>query len=307
MLSGIAAQLFPIMPMLSAASAAVLPAHLPSGRLSRDASWAAALREAWASDPEIAALPQRGAELGAFTELAYEHRGVRLHGLLLQPPPFTGSQRLPGVLLAHTGSGPRDLYLLWRASALAARGYMPLVVDLFGDAEGAAWDAPFARARMDELRADRSLLGGRMDAALRALRADARVDPSRCAAMGWCLGGKAVLDLARRGADLRAAVSFHGVLDALPAELLAPRVRARLLICDGALDPLQSAHARAELLAQLAEAGADFEMTTYARAYHGFTCPAQRLNALEGFDYEPGAAARAWEAARTFLLEALGC
>lgn len=297
-------------------SAAVLPGRLPSGRLSRDPAWASILREAWEADPEISALPGCGAELGEFTELEYEHRRVRLCGLLLAREPGVAPrsqpsadadqrQRQPGVLLAHTGAGPRDLYLLWRASSLAARGYVALVVDLFGDHDGSAWEAPFSRARMDELRSDRSLLGGRMDAALRALRADPRVDSERCAAVGWCLGGRAALDLARGGADLRAAVSFHGVLDAVPAELLAPAVSARLLICDGELDPLQTDEARAAMRAQLRGVGADFELLSFSRACHGFTCPAQRLSTADGFGYEPRAAARSWEAARTFLHESL--
>ncbi|KAG8460804.1 hypothetical protein KFE25_010859 [Diacronema lutheri] len=288
---------------VAALTLGVLPT-LPAGRLARDARWGAAVRAAWAADPEIRALPRRGAEL-AVTELPYEHAGVRLHGLLVCHDAGAAPRRAPGVILAHTGAGPRDLFLLWRASALAARGHVVLVADLFGDEDGAAWDAPFSRARMDELRADRALLGDRLGAALSMLRADERVDGARCAALGWCLGGRAALDLARRGADLRAAVSFHGVLDALPDELLAPHVRARVLVCDGDLDPLQSDGGRAAMREQLRRAGADFEVVTYGRAAHGFTCPAQRLNDADGFDFEPMAAARAWEGARTFLRDAL--
>ncbi len=39
-----------------------------------------------------------------------------------------------------------------------------------------------------------------------------RVDPGRIAAVGYCYGGTAVLELARGGADLKAVVGFHSGL-----------------------------------------------------------------------------------------------
>jgi dienelactone hydrolase len=114
-----------------------------------------------------------------------------------------------------------------------------------------------------------------------------------------------VLDLARGGADVRAVVSMHGVLDALPAELVAPSIRARVLICDGARDPLNTAAARADCASQLRDAGADCEVVSFANAAHGFTCPAQALNLADGFDYDPDADARSWALARDFLARAL--
>ena len=113
-----------------------------------------------------------------------------------------------------------------------------------------------------------------------------------------------MLDLARAGDDLLAAVSFHGVLDALPAHLVAKHIPARMLICDGDLDPFNDDTRRHEMVQQLRAACADFELVSYSRAKHGFTCPAQRLNQAEGFAYDASAAARSWEAARTFLTEA---
>ncbi len=59
---------------------------------------------------------------------------------------------------------------------------------------------------------DRALLQRRMACALEALRRQPEVDAARVAAMGFCFGGLCVLDLARSGADLRGAVSFHGLL-----------------------------------------------------------------------------------------------
>jgi len=56
------------------------------------------------------------------------------------------------------------------------------------------------------------LLRTRALAALKVLGTDPRVDPKRLAAIGFCLGGTTVLELACSGADLAGVVSFHGGL-----------------------------------------------------------------------------------------------
>ncbi|WP_456733725.1 dienelactone hydrolase family protein [Bradyrhizobium sp. USDA 3364] len=43
-------------------------------------------------------------------------------------------------------------------------------------------------------------------------RGQPEVDATGCAATGCCFGGTVALELARDGADLKAVVSFHGVL-----------------------------------------------------------------------------------------------
>src|SRR3546814_6555158 len=63
------------------------------------------------------------------------------------------------------------------------------------------------------------------------------VDAERTAAIGFCFGGKCVLDLARTGADLRGVVSFHGVYDAPPFPNVAP-IKPKILVCHGWEDPI---------------------------------------------------------------------
>ena len=59
----------------------------------------------------------------------------------------------------------------------------------------------------------------------------------RLAAIGFCFGGSVVLELAREGADLKAVVSFHGVLATkMPAQ--PGQVKASVLVCTGVEDPL---------------------------------------------------------------------
>ena len=76
----------------------------------------------------------------------------------------------------------------------------------------------------------------RLVAALNCFCARASVDASRTAAIGFCFGGLAALELARSGVALRAAMSFHGgLVTRAPAE--TNTVRASILVCTGAADP----------------------------------------------------------------------
>ena len=73
------------------------------------------------------------------------------------------------------------------------------------------WSAGFAPSR--------TKLRARGRAALDVLAALPQVDAGRLAAIGFCFGGSVVLELAREGADLKAVVSFHGVLTTkMPAQ-----------------------------------------------------------------------------------------
>src|SRR5690606_19741250 len=87
------------------------------------------------------------------------------------------------------------------------------------------------------VRGDAGVMRGRAAAALGALREQPETDPERLGAIGYCFGGTVVLELARSGADLDAAVSFHGGLGTQrPAE--KGEVKARVVVFNGAEDPM---------------------------------------------------------------------
>ena len=97
------------------------------------------------------------------------------------------------------------------------------------------------------------------------------------------MGGQAVLELAREGAPLFAAVSFHGLLDTdLPAQPDA--VRARILVCHGDADPMVP---RTQVLAfwkEMDHARANWHFHAYAGVRHGFTNPAPTQNPATAYD-----------------------
>jgi dienelactone hydrolase len=93
-----------------------------------------------------------------------------------------------------------------------------------------------ASAEVGKLYKDRSLFRSRAGLGWKWFRAQPEVDPKRVAAVGYCYGGTAVLELARSGADMLGIVTFHGGLSsASPQD--ARNIKAKLLILHGADDP----------------------------------------------------------------------
>lgn len=155
------------------------------------------------------------------------------------------------------------------------------------------------------LRADPERLRARGQAALSTLAGLQQVDASRLAAIGFCFGGSVALELARAGADLKAVVSFHGVLATkLPAE--AGRVRASVLVLTGAEDPLAPPDQVAAFEAEMRAADvADWQVVSYGNTLHGFTNPAADGSMMRTALYHARSDRRSWTAMRAFLDETL--
>ena len=190
-----------------------------------------------------------------------------------------GDQALSGLLFRAAGA-PRALVAafptIWnvtpavetKAKALADQGFTVLIADFYGAAPDGLEQA---NRWADALRADPAIYRQRLRAALDALRSEGPGLPML--AIGFCMGGQAVLEMARDGADLRAAVSFHGLLDTRrPAKPGA--IKPRVLVCHGDADPLVP---RSQVMAfweEMDASQADWHFHAYGRVKHGFTNPA---------------------------------
>ena len=141
-------------------------------------------------------------------DVSYRDQAATLRGFLAYEEMAPG--RRPGVLVIHEGLGLNE-HAMQRARRLADLGYVALAADMFGDRRQAR-DLQEARELMGELRDDPAKLRARARAALATLASLRQVDAERLAAVGFCFGGSAALELARDGADLRAVVSLHGGL-----------------------------------------------------------------------------------------------
>jgi dienelactone hydrolase len=209
----------------------------------------------------------------------------------------------PGVLVFHEGLGLNE-FAIERARRLAELGYVALAADMFGERRQGKNLQEIATL-VGGLRAEPEKLRARGRAALVTLAALPQVDADRCAAIGFCFGGSVVLELARAGADLKAVVSFHGVLATkLPAQ--SGQVNASVLICTGAEDPLAPPDQVAAFEDEMrAAAVADWQVISYGNTLHGFTNPAADGSMMRTAMYNEQADRRSWASMQSLFDEVL--
>ncbi len=201
-------------------------------------------------------------------EVQYTADSVTLKGYLIYDSNFKGKR--PGVLVVHEWWGHND-YARKRARLLAELGYTALAVDMYGDGKQAAHpdDAgKFAGEVMQNMAAATS----RFLAGMTLLKQHESVDTSKIGAIGYCFGGGIVLNMARLGIDLKGVVSFHGSL-AAAATVKKGGVKAKVLVCHGAVDKFISQEDVTNFKKELQDANVDFSFKSYKGAMHSFTNP----------------------------------
>ena len=185
-------------------------------------------------------------------------------------------------------------YAKRRARDLAALGYSALAVDMYGDGRNTQHPDD-AKAFMNAALADPAIPKARFQAGLDLLKAQPQTDPARLAAIGYCFGGKVVLDMARQGLPLAAVVSFHGAL--VTATPTTPgSVKAKVLVEHGAADSFITAEQIAAFKAEMDQAGADYRFVELPGAKHGFSNPDADAHKGHGLDlgYQKEADERSW-------------
>lgn len=229
--------------------------------------------------------------------IRYGGDGVALTGYLADG---SGGRRAPGVLVAHEGGG-LGRHTKERARRLAELGYVAFALDYYGEE-----DPPLDRAMAlgKALRGDRPLFRSRLQAGLDVLTAQSNADPARLVGIGYCMGGAAVIELARMGAPFVAVVGFHsGFVPGTAEENKA--IRGKLLLCHGAEDPIVTPVQRDAFLAEAAAAGIDWQLHLYGGVGHSFTNPDIDALGLPGFAYDEAADRRSWAAMLNLFEEVL--
>lgn len=184
-----------------------------------------------------------------------------------------------------------------RCVMLAKLGYVALAADLHGD--GRVLEGDEMHAAVQAFLAQPERLGWRAAAAVQALAAETGVDETRIAAIGYCFGGTAVLELARGGSGVAAVASFHGLLTTRrPA---TRGIRPRIAVFTGAMDPLVPASDVAAFHAEMAAAEADWQLTVYGRAWHSFTNVGVQGSSDPRMRYDPLADRQSWNSGLEFL------
>ncbi len=230
----------------------------------------------------------------------YESGGHTFEGMLAWDATAAGLR--PGVLVAHTIAG-RSAHEEGRAKRLAEMGYVGFAMDVYGKGTQST-DLDRNRAMMDALRDDRPELQRRLLAGLACLRQQPEVDGASTAAIGFCVGGLSVLDIARTGADVAGVVSLHGIV-VPPGNTVDNRVNAKVLALHGWEDPLATPEEVVGLAAELTSMGADWQIHAYGNTTHAFTNPAAD-DWDGGKKYDADADRRSWAATENFLSELFG-
>lgn len=219
----------------------------------------------------------------------YDFDGETFESYFVSP-----SAGAPLVILIHDWDGVTD-YEIKRADMLFEAGYAVMAVDIYG-----AGIRPVAiedrRHHTGELYRDRQRIRNLINAGIQyAKTLGAATD--NAVMIGYCLGGTAVLEMARSGSPMKGFVAIHGGLGT-PEGQDYKAVQAEILVQHGAADANISLQEFITLSAAMDKDGAPNEMTVYGAAQHSFTKAGNP-------HYDARADAKSWKRLLDFLDEKL--
>jgi dienelactone hydrolase len=227
-------------------------------------------------------------------EWRYRDGPLELVGEIYEPD---GEQNGRAVLVVHEADGIGG-NVRRHARLLADLGYIAAAADMHGGG------CPLADADIPEalaaFKADPKYLRRRVSAAYQALKNRYDLEDPSIAAIGYCFGGTAVLELARDGAPLAGVASFHGLLTTT-APARSGVITARVLACTGARDPLVPLDDVDVFQREMDAAGADWQLSVFGRALHSFTNSAVADLGDPRMAFDPKAEAMSWTILRQFL------
>lgn len=230
--------------------------------------------------------------------------GTKLVGYYAYDDAIKGPR--PGIVVVHEWWGLNE-YAKRRARDLAVLGYSAMAIDMYGEGKNTEHPAD-AMAFMKAALADGAAANKRFDAGLEQLKKQPETNPDKIAAIGYCFGGKIVLDAARRGEPLAGVVSFHGAL-VTDTPAIAGSIKAPILVEHGNGDTMVTPENVANFKKEMDAAKADYKFVGIDGAKHGFTNPdADKLSHGEhggpDIGYNKAADMSSWADMKGFLKEA---
>ena len=231
--------------------------------------------------------------------------GVELNSYVALPENATNDKPVPGILVAPEWWGivehPKSV-----VERLAKAGYAAVAMDVYGEGK-LTTDAAMANMWMEQVLADQNMLMDRCRLILNDFSDQMAVDGNNLAAIGFCFGGKVVLDMAREGMPLKAVATFHGNLS--PKQPADDKFKAKVLVAHGGDDSMVSMDAVEDFKKEMDKVGADYTVNVYENAKHGFTNPhADERAANNDVDlgYNEKAAKESWDKMMDFMKANLG-
>ena len=223
----------------------------------------------------------------------------------LKPVIYTdGNQKLNGLATSNTGKKLQGVLILpaWKgidqeakqaALDLEKEGYIAFIADIYGEGNVPTDNAAAAKIA-SQYKQDYQAYQKRIGLALEQLK---KAGADKIAVIGYCFGGTGALEAARAQFPVNGVISIHGGLgkDASRPNGSLP---TKILIEHPAEDQSVPQEMVNNLIKEMNEGKADWQIYTYAYSKHTFTNP-------ESKDYNPTMAKRAWQHTLMFLDEVL--
>lgn len=213
----------------------------------------------------------------------------------------------PGVLVCPEWWGCND-YAEKRAKDLAGLGYVAFAIDVYGKGKTTT-DPKQAAAWAAEVTSNSSVVRDRAAAGLKILAEQPRVDSTRMAAIGYCMGGTVAMELARSGLphtqNLKAVVPFHASTVSAKNPADNANIKGSVLVCTGAADEFVPPGEIDKFQKQMADAKVDFQVLSLGGAVHAFTNPAANGSFSPMVKYNAKADARCWDAMKSLFAETI--
>lgn len=218
--------------------------------------------------------------------VGYRDRGTELTGWLARPLVEPRGAMVVCPTIANVTPAIER-----RAAMLAEAGFIALIADFYGEPVP-SFEASLPLA--EKLRADVDHYRARLSAGISALRALPETSGLRMGAIGYCMGGQAVLEMARHGEDLALVASFHGILST--GRKADKPIASRTLICHGDADPMVPREQVLEFWQEMDAVGAQWHFHSYSGVKHGFTDPGSDARGLAAIAYNASADRQSWAA-----------
>lgn len=223
-------------------------------------------------------------------KVSYQDGAQKLSGLVTS----NAGKKLPGVLILPAWKGIDD-EARNAALDLEKQGYIAFIADIYGEGNIPTDNASAAKVA-GYYKQDFKAYQKRISLALEQLKKSG-ANPEKIAVIGYCFGGSGALEAARGKLPVVGVVSIHGGLAKDPARMNEP-LSAKILVEHPADDASVKPEDYAQLVKEMNDGKADWQIITYSNSKHTFTNP-------KSPDYNAVMAKRAWNHTMMFLKEIL--
>ncbi|MDR6403294.1 MULTISPECIES: dienelactone hydrolase family protein [Chryseobacterium] len=221
---------------------------------------------------------------------SYQDGSQKLNGLVTS----NAGKKLPGVLILPAWKGIDD-EAKTAAIELEKQGYIAFIADIYGEGN-IPTDSDTAAKTSGYYKKNYEAYQKRISLALEQLKKNGAI-PNKIAVIGYCFGGTGALESTRGNLPVAGVVSIHGSIGKDQTRKNGP-ISTKILVENPADDKGVTPEDYNNLIKEMNEGNADWQIITYAHSKHTFTD-------LKSPDYNEVMAKRAWNHTLMFLKEIL--